>query len=45
MADRIVACAGSLRRGSLNRALIHAARELAPGGMTIEPIEIGDLPF
>ncbi len=45
MADRIVAFAGSLRRGSLNRALILAARELAPNGMTIEPIGIGELPF
>jgi hypothetical protein len=45
VADRIVAFAGSLRRGSLNRALIHAAQELAPDGMTIEPIEIGALPF
>lgn len=45
MADRIVAFAGSLRRGSYNRALIHAAVELAPDGMTIEPIEIGELPF
>lgn len=45
MADRIVAFAGSLRRGSFNRALIHAAAELAPAGMTIQPIEIGDLPF
>ena len=45
MADRIVAFAGSLRRGSFNRALIHAAQELTPDGMTIEPIEIGELPF
>jgi chromate reductase len=45
VADRIVAFAGSLRRGSFNRALIHAAEELAPDGMTIEPIEIGELPF
>ena len=45
MADRIVAFAGSLRRGSFNRALIHAAEELAHDGMTIEPIEIGGLPF
>jgi chromate reductase len=45
VADRIVAFAGSLRRGSYNRALIHAARELVPDGMTIEPIEIGELPF
>lgn len=45
MADRIAAFAGSLRRGSFNRALIHAAQELAPEGMTIEPIEIAGLPF
>ncbi|HET9465625.1 MAG TPA: NAD(P)H-dependent oxidoreductase [Gemmatimonadales bacterium] len=45
MADRIIAFAGSLRRGSYNRALIRAARELAPAGMTIETIEIGELPF
>jgi chromate reductase len=43
--ERVVAFAGSLRRGSYNRALIRAAQELAPEGMTIEPIEIGDLPF
>lgn len=44
-AQRIVAFAGSLRRGSFNRALVEAARTLAPDGMTIVPIEIGDLPF
>jgi chromate reductase, NAD(P)H dehydrogenase (quinone) len=43
--DRVVAFAGSLRRRSYNRALIEAARELVPEGMSIEPIEIGDLPF
>ena len=42
---RIVAFTGSLRRGSFNRALVHAARELAPDGTTIESIEIGGLPF
>lgn len=42
---RIAAFAGSLRRTSLNRALLRAARELAPEGMTIELIEIGDLPL
>jgi chromate reductase len=41
----VVAFAGSLRRGSFNRALVRAVRELAPEGMTIEPIEIGELPF
>jgi chromate reductase len=42
---RVVAFAGSLRRGSFNRALLEAARQLAPSRMTILPIEIGDLPF
>jgi chromate reductase len=42
---RVVAFAGSLRRGSFNRALLQAAKELAPEGMLIEPIEIGALPF
>jgi chromate reductase len=42
---RVVAFAGSLRRGSFNRALIRAARELAPDGMSIELIDIGGLPF
>jgi chromate reductase len=41
----VVAFAGSLRRGSFNRALIDATRQLAPAGMIIEPIEIGGLPF
>jgi chromate reductase len=45
VAERIVAFAGSLRRGSFNRALLGAAQELAPEGMSIEPIHIGDLPF
>jgi chromate reductase len=45
VAERIVAFAGSLRRKSFNRALIDAAGELAPEGMSIEPIEIGGLPF
>jgi chromate reductase, NAD(P)H dehydrogenase (quinone) len=45
VADRVVAFAGSLRRGSFNRALLRAAQELAPEGMEIELIEIGELPF
>jgi chromate reductase, NAD(P)H dehydrogenase (quinone) len=45
VAERLVAFAGSLRRGSYNRALIQAAQELSPTGMTIQPIEIGELPF
>jgi chromate reductase len=43
--SRVVAVAGSLRRGSFNRALLHAAREVVPEGMTVAIIEIGDLPF
>ncbi len=42
---RVVALVGSSRAGSLNRALLEAARELAPASMTIEAVEIGDLPF
>jgi chromate reductase, NAD(P)H dehydrogenase (quinone) len=42
---RVVAFAGSLRRGSFNRALLNAARELAPERMTISQLEIGELPF
>lgn len=45
MAERIVAFAGSLRRGSYNRALIQAALELAPATLRIDSIEIGGLPF
>jgi chromate reductase len=45
VSDRIVAFAGSLRRKSFNRALITAAQQLAPAGLTIDTIEIGDLPF
>ena len=41
----VVGVAASLRRGSFNRALMNAARQLSPPGMTIEPIEIGNLPF
>ncbi len=42
---RVVAFAGSLRRRSFNRALIEAAREIAPPGLTIESVVIGGLPF
>jgi chromate reductase len=42
---RVVAFAGSLRAASFNRALLRAARELAPDRMHIDLIEIGDLPF
>ncbi len=42
---RIAGLAGSLRRGSYNRAALKAAIELAPAGMTIEIIELGALPL
>ncbi|MGH7578476.1 MAG: NAD(P)H-dependent oxidoreductase, partial [Longimicrobiales bacterium] len=38
---RVVAFAGSLRRGSFNGALLRAAQELAPNRMEIDIIEIG----
>ena len=41
---RIVGICGSLRRGSLNRAVLRAAQELAPEGVSVEAAEIGDLP-
>ena len=47
MADqqRILGIAGSLRRDSYNRALLRAATELVPAGMTIEIYErLGDIP-
>jgi chromate reductase len=42
---RVAGIAGSLRRGSFNRGLLRAAVESAPEGMTIEPLEIRDLPL
>jgi chromate reductase, NAD(P)H dehydrogenase (quinone) len=42
---RILGVAGSLRSGSLNRALLRAARELAPDGMTIEIFDLADVPL
>ena len=41
---RVVGIAGSLRRASFNRGLVRAAVESAPEGMTIEPLEIRELP-
>ena len=42
---RIAGIAGSLRRGSFNRGLLRAAVESAPEGMTIDPLELRDLPL
>jgi chromate reductase, NAD(P)H dehydrogenase (quinone) len=41
----VLAFAGSLRRGSYNRALVHAAREVAPPGMAVSIFEIDDIPL
>ena len=42
---RILAISGSLRERSYNRALLQAARELAPAGVEIEEFDISGLPF
>jgi len=42
---KILGVAGSLRAGSLNRALLRAAVKLAPSGMTIEPFDLIDVPL
>jgi chromate reductase len=42
---KVAAIAGSLRKGSFNRAALKAAIELAPLEMTIEIVEVGDLPL
>ena len=41
----IAGISGSLREKSFNTATLRAAIELAPEGVTIEPVEIGDLPL
>ena len=41
---RVVGFAGSLRKASFNRALLRAAVESAPEGMTIETLEIRGIP-
>ncbi len=41
----VLGIAGSLRRGSYNRALIRAARELAPPNLTIEPYLLDAVPL
>ncbi len=42
---RVAGIAGSLRRASFNRGLLRAAIEIAPVGMTIDPLEIRELPL
>jgi chromate reductase, NAD(P)H dehydrogenase (quinone) len=42
---RILGFAGSLRKGSFNRALLRAAQELAPTNLAIEVFDLSPLPF
>ena len=42
---RILGVAGSLRRGSLNRALLRAAAELAPDGVNIDAFDLLSVPL
>jgi chromate reductase len=42
---KIIAIAGSLRKGSFNSALVRELQALAPTGMEIEQVEIGNLPL
>ena len=42
---RVLGIAGSLRAGSYNRALLRAARELAPAGVELEEFDLRELPF
>jgi len=42
---RVVGMVGSLRQGSLNRALLHAAIELAPVALEIVPLDISGVPL
>ena len=45
MSMKIVALVGSLRQGSLNRALLNEAIAHAPAGLEIQLLEIGDVPL
>ena len=42
---RILGFAGSLRRASYNRGLIRTGAELAPGGISVEIFDLGDIPL
>jgi len=41
---RILGIAGSLRRGSYNRAAVRAAAQLVPPGATLDIIELDGIP-
>src|SRR5262245_20908809 len=42
---RVLAIAGSLRRGSYNRGLVRAAQELAPASLRIERFDLAPVPL
>lgn len=42
---RILGLAGSLRQGSLNRALLRAAAEMTPPGLSFEIFDLADVPL
>ena len=42
---KVLGMSGSLRKASYNTMALHAAQGLAPPGMTIETVGIGDLPL
>ena len=42
---RVVGLVGSLRRESINRRLLEAARDIAPAGTRVEIVELHDVPL
>ena len=42
---RVLGIPGSLRRGSHNRRLLEAARDLAPAGVEVDLVDLASLPF
>jgi chromate reductase, NAD(P)H dehydrogenase (quinone) len=42
---KILGFAGSLRKGSFNRALLRAAQELLPANLTLEIFDIEGIPL
>lgn len=42
---KVIGIAGSLREGSFNRALLKAAKELAPESIEVEIVDIKDIPL
>ncbi len=42
---RVLGVSGSLRKGSFNTAVLRAAQELAPEGLTVEPFDLAPIPL